>query len=87
MTLCKGHVLKANPAVFARMKLLLSDENKVASIAGADEATIQRLFTDDTSEGYRIKLGLSMGDAFAYKGKMTESLSFRADSFSKDLGL
>lgn len=87
MKLCKGHVLKANPAVFARMKHLLSDENKVAAIAGADEATIQRLFTDDTSEGYRIKLGLSMGDAFAYKGKTTQSLKFCADSFSKDLGL
>jgi hypothetical protein len=86
MKLCKGHVLKANPAALARIKQMLTDD-KVNAIAGADEATIQRLFTDPTSESYRIKLGLSMGDAFAYKGKTTQSLQFRAESFSKDLGL
>jgi hypothetical protein len=86
MKLCKGHVLKTNPAALARVKQLMTDD-RANAIAGADEATIQRLFIDATSESYRIKLGLSMGDAFAYKGKTTESLQFRAESFSKDLGL
>jgi hypothetical protein len=79
-------VLKTNPAALARVKQLMTDD-RANAIAGADEATIQRLFIDATSESYRIKLGLSMGDAFAYKGKTTESLQFRAESFSKDLGL
>ena len=89
MRLCKGHVLKANPAALARVSQLLN-EDKVATIAGASEETMKRLFVDSFSGSYQAKLGLSMSDAFANKSKLTElteSLEFRARAFAEDIGL
>lgn len=89
MKLCKGHVLKANPAILARVRQLL-DEDKVATIASASEETMKRLFVDSFSGSYQAKLGLSLSDAFANKSKLTElteSLEFRARAFADDIGL
>jgi len=89
MKLCKGHVLKANPAALARVRQLL-DEDKVATIASANEETMKRLFVDSFSGSYRTKLGLSLSDAFANKSKLaelTESNEFRARAFADDIGI
>jgi hypothetical protein len=66
-------------------QLIIAD--KQGELAAANEKTIQILFKSMNGEAFREALGLELKDAFLNKCKLTRSMSFRADSFSKDLGL
>jgi hypothetical protein len=76
----------ARDVVFEHAKKLLT-ANKTGELAAAKESTIEILFKSFDGQKHREALGLELKDAFANKCKLTRSMSFRADSFSKDLGL
>jgi hypothetical protein len=84
--------LAANSFEGAREILLehakqLVTKDKPGEIAGAHDKTINILFKSVDGEGFRKALDLDLKDAFLNKCKLTRSMRFRADSFSKDLGL
>jgi hypothetical protein len=84
--LADGRYFETKKIALAHAKQLI-DADKVGVLAQANEKTIQMLFKNVDGEALRETLGLDLKDAFLNKCKLTRSMTFRADSFSKDLGL
>ncbi len=84
--LADGRYFNTKKIALAHAKQLI-EADKVGALASAHEKTIETLFKFSGSEELQKALGLERKDAFLKKCKLTRSMSFRADSFGKDLGL
>ena len=84
--LAEGRYFNTKKIALTYAKQLI-DADKAGELAAAHEKTVEILFKSVDGDELRKAFGLELNDAFLNKCKLTRSMRFRADSFSKDLGL